>query len=131
MMGELAQRYPPGELLVSTGTYADSQASDSRIPQPVDRVGIRASRLRTLNGLAMWTWRARGLARAYAPRFVWCGELKPAGYPARWLARSHNVPLGAFVYGTELLLLEAKARGAFKRRTARWLCERFDTVVAI
>jgi phosphatidylinositol alpha-1,6-mannosyltransferase len=131
MMGELARRYPPGELLVSTGAYADSQASDSSIPQAVDRVGIRATRLRTLNGLAMWTWRARALALAYAPRFVWCGELKPAGYPARWLARSHSVPLGAFVYGTELLLLEAKARGAFKRRTARWLCERFDTVVAI
>lgn len=130
MMGELALRYPPGQLLVSTGTHDGAAASDARFPQPIDRVGIRASRLRTINGLALWTWRARMLARAYQPRMVWCGEIKPAGYPARWLAGSQAAPLGTFVYGTELLLLEAKARGAFKRRTARWLCERFEAVIA-
>ncbi len=131
MMGELALRYPPNDLVVSTGTYDGSAASDAQFPQTIDRVGMRATRLRTINGLAAWTWRARRLARAHSPRFVWCGELKPAGYPARWLAGPGGAPLGAFVYGTELLLLEAKMRGAFKRRTARWLCERFDTVVAI
>lgn len=126
----MALRYPPGQLLVSTGTYDGSTSSDQRFPQPIDRVGIRATRLRTLNGLALWTWRAGALARAADPAFVWCGELKPAGYPARWLAGRQRA-LGAFVYGTELLLLEAKMRGAFKRSTARWLCGRFDTVVAI
>ena len=131
MMGELALRYPPNELLVSTGTYDGSAPSDARFPQLVDRVGVRATRLRTINGLAAWTWRARHLARVHSPRFVWCGELKPAGYPARWLVSPGSAPLGAFVYGTELLLLEAKMRGAFKRRSARWLCERFDVVVAI
>lgn len=129
MMGEMALRYPPGDLLVSTGAYDGSNVSDSRFPQPIDRVGIRASRLRTINGLALWTWRARSLARAYEPRCTWVGELKPAGYPARWIAGA--APLGVFVYGTELLLLEAKMRGVVKRRTGRWLCERFDVVVAI
>ena len=131
MMGELALRYPPNDLVVSTGTYDGSAASDARFPQPIDRVAIRAARLRTINGLAAWTWRARRLARTHRPRFMWCGELKPAGYPLRWLARSGGPPLGAFVYGTELLLLEARMASAFKRRTARWLCERFDTVIAI
>jgi phosphatidylinositol alpha-1,6-mannosyltransferase len=131
MMGELALRYPPGGLLVSTGSYDGGVASDCRFPQRIDRVGIRATRLRTLNGLAMWTWRARHLARTHEPGFVWAGELKPAGYPARWLSERLAVPVGTFVYGTELLLLEAKARRAWKRRSARWLCERFDTVVAI
>lgn len=131
MMGELALRYPLNQLLVSTGTYDGAAASDARFPQTIDRVGIRATRLRTINGLAAWTWRARRLVREHHPRFVWCGELKPAAYPARWLARPGGPPLGAFVYGTELLLLEAKMAGAFKRRTARWLCERFDTVIAI
>jgi phosphatidylinositol alpha-1,6-mannosyltransferase len=131
MMGELALRYPAGSLLVSTGTHDGSAASDARFPQPIDRVGVRATRLRTVNGLARWTWRARALARAYEPAFVWCGELKPGGYPARWLAGRQGVPVGTFVFGTELLLLEAKARHLLKRRTARWLCERFGTVVAI
>jgi phosphatidylinositol alpha-1,6-mannosyltransferase len=131
MLGELALRYPPGGLLVSTGSYEGGVESDRRFPQRIDRVGIRATRLRTINGLAMWTWRARHLARTYQPSFIWSGELKPAGYPARWLAERLPVPVGAFVYGTELLLLEAKARRAWKRRSARWLCDRFDTVVAI
>ena len=131
MMGELALRYPINQLLVSTGAYEGAADSDARFPQTIDRVGVRATRLKTVNGLALWTWRARQLARAHAPRFVWCGELKPASYPARWLTRPGSPPLGAFVYGTELLLLEAKMASAFKRRTARWLCERFDTVVAI
>ena len=82
MMGELARRYPPRTLVVSTGIYAGSAASDATFPQPVDRVGIRATRLRTVNGLALWTARAGRLARQHQFGFTWCGELKPAGYPA-------------------------------------------------
>lgn len=119
MMGELALRYPPQDLVVSTGTYPDSAASDARFPQLIDRVGIRASRLRTINGLALWTWRASALARRHRPGFAWCGELKPAGYPARFISRWQGVPYGVVVHGTELLLLDAKIRRSrFKRWTA-------------
>jgi len=82
-MGEIARRYPPQSLVVSTGRYAGSETSDPGFPQRIDRVGIRATRLRTLNGLALWTRRASDLARRLRPGFAWCGELKPAGYPAR------------------------------------------------
>jgi phosphatidylinositol alpha-1,6-mannosyltransferase len=119
MMGELALRYPPGSLVVSTGAYPGSAASDERFPQPIDRVGIRATRLRTVHGLALWTWRASALARASRPGFVWCGELKPAGYPARWLHARRGIPYGVILHGTELLLLAEKSRRSpFKRRTA-------------
>ena len=119
MMGELALRYPPQSLVVSTGTYADSAASDARFPQIVDRVGIRATRLRTLNGLALWTARASSLVRRHHPHFAWCGELKPAGYPARFISRWQGVPYGVVVHGTELLLIDAKIRRSrFKRWTA-------------
>src|SRR5204862_297422 len=79
--------------------------------------GIRGTRLRTLNGLALWSWRAGRLARAYAPGFTWCAELKPAGYPARWLAWRRGIPYGVVVHGTELLLLDAKIR---RSRFKRW-----------
>ena len=132
MMGELALRYPRRSLVVSTGAYPGSAASDARFPQPVDRVGIRATRLRTVHGLALWTWRASALARRWRPGFTWCGELKPAGYPARWLRARHGVPYGVIVYGTELLLLDAKIhRSAFKRRTAASLLGSAAVVVAI
>lgn len=134
MMGELALRYPPRSLVVSTGAYAGGAASDARFPQHVDRVGIRATRLRTIHGLALWTWRASALARRWRPRpgFTWCGELKPAAYPARWLAARHGIPYGVIVYGTELLLLDAKIRrSAFKRRTAAGLLGHASVVVAI
>src|SRR5438093_11620667 len=109
MMGELALRYPRNTLVVSTGAYGNSATSEARFPQPIDRIGIRATRLRTVQGLALWTWRASALTRRSRPRpgFAWCGELKPAGYPARWLAARHGVPYGVIVHGTELLLLDA------------------------
>jgi phosphatidylinositol alpha-1,6-mannosyltransferase len=132
MMGELALRYPPHSLVVSTGQYEGAAESDARFPQTIDRVGIRADRLRTLNGLALWTWRAAALAGRRRPGFVWCSEIKPAGYPARGLAARYGVPVGMFLYGTELLLLEEKAHeAAWKRATARMLCSRVATFVAI
>ena len=132
MMGELALRYPRNSLVVSTGAYPGAAASDAQFPQIVDRIGVRATRLRTLQGLAAWTWRAGSLAHRTRARFTWCGELKPAGYPARWLRVRHGVPYGVIAYGTELLLLDAKLqRSAFKRWTARQLLGQAAVVVAI
>jgi len=132
MMGELALRYPHHSLVVSTGSYEDSAASDARFHQPIDRIGIRATRLRTVQGLALWTWRANALAKTWRPGFTWCAELKPAGYPARWLAARHAVPYGLIVYGTELLLIEAKIRRSrFKQRTAKSLLGNAAVIVAI
>jgi phosphatidylinositol alpha-1,6-mannosyltransferase len=131
MMGELALRYPRGSLIVSTGASEGSTASDARFPQPVDRVGITAARLRTVQGLVAWTWRAASLARRWRPGFTWCAELKPAGYPARWIRKRQNVPYGVIVHGTELLLLDAKIqRSRFKRFTARRLFDGAAVVVA-
>lgn len=132
MMGELALRYPPQSLVVSTGAYEGSAASDPRFPQPIDRIGIQATRLRTMQGLARWTWRAGTLATRWRPRFTWCGELKPAGYPARWLRARHGIPYGVIVYGTELLLIDAKIRRSrFKRRTAGSMIGKAAVLVAI
>jgi phosphatidyl-myo-inositol dimannoside synthase len=128
MMGELALRYPPQSLVVSTGAYDNSALSDQRFPQPIDRVAIRASRLRTIQGLALWTMRARRLAKEWKPGFVWCAELKPAAYPARWL----KIPYGILVHGTELLLIEDKIRRSrFKRGTAGAILGRAAVLVAI
>jgi phosphatidylinositol alpha-1,6-mannosyltransferase len=132
MMGELALRYPRNSLVVSTGAYEHSAASDARFPQVIDRVGIRATRLRTVQGLALWTWRAGALAKQWRPGFAWCAELKPAGYPARWLAARHGVPYGVIVYGTELLLIQEKiARSRFKRGTAGSIIGNAAVIVAI
>ncbi len=132
MMGELALRYPRNTLVVSTGAYDGSAASDARFPQPIDRIRIRATRLRTVQGLALWTWRAGALAKRWRPGFTWCGELKPAGYPARWVAARHGVPYGVIVYGTELLLIQEKIRRSrFKRGTAGSMLGKARVLVAI
>lgn len=132
MMGELALRYPPNSLVVSTGAYENSAASDARFPQPIDRVGIRATRLRTVQGLTLWTWRVIALSMKRDPGFIWCGELKPAGYPARWVSALRGVPYGVIVYGTELLLIDAKVRRSrFKRRTAGSILGKATVIVAI
>ena len=132
MMGEMARRYPPYSLLVSTGAYADSAGSDGDFLQRIDRVPVRAKRLRTVNGLVRWTMRADRLARRHHPRFTWCAELKPAAYPARWLHGRYGIPYGVFTYGAELLLLDQKLRRSrFKHWSGRQLLEGASVFVAI
>lgn len=132
MMGELARRYPPHSLVVSTGAYPESARSDANFLQHIDRVPVPAKRLRTVTGLLRWTMRAERLARTFKPEFMWCGELKPAAYPARWLHARYGIPYGIVTYGAELLLLEQKVRRSrFKRRTGRQLLEGASVFVAI
>ena len=131
MMGEVASRYPADTLVVSTGTWPGSDASDPRFRQTIDRVPVPAKRLRTVNGLFRWTRRADSLVRRVAPGFVWCDEVKPAGYAAAWLSARHNLPFGVVAHGADFLLLEAKiGRSLFKRWTARRILERCAVVVA-
>jgi len=94
MMGELALRFPPQSLIVSTGRCPRGTESDARLPQPVDRAPIQAKRLRTLHGMALWSWRAGGLVRRYAPGFTWCGNLKPAAFHRQipGIKRSNRIP---------------------------------------
>jgi phosphatidylinositol alpha-1,6-mannosyltransferase len=131
MMGEIALRYPPRGLTISTGTWPGSETSDTRFPQTIDRVAVGAKRLRTLNGLGLWTWRAGSLARHARPGFAWCDEVKPAGYAAAWLHARHGVPFGVIAHGADLLLLEAKIRrSALKRWSASRIFRRCSVVVA-
>jgi phosphatidylinositol alpha-1,6-mannosyltransferase len=116
--GELARRYPPGSLLVSTGHYPGSAGVDAQLPNQVDRLALRSTRLRTLQGLVLWSRRVRQLARAFEPGFVWCGNLKPAVFPALWLHRREGIPYGIMFYGSELLLLQQRIRASRLKRAA-------------
>ena len=131
MMGEVAARYPPESVVVSTGTWPDSEASDPRFRQTIDRVPVPAKRLRTVNGLLRWTRRADSLVRRLVPGFAWCDEVKPAGYTAAWLNARHALPFGVIAHGADWLLLDAKIRrSAVKRWTARAILRRCAVVVA-
>jgi phosphatidylinositol alpha-1,6-mannosyltransferase len=131
MMGEVALRYPAHGLLVSTGTWPGSDASDRRFPQTIDRVAVGAKRLRTVNGLIRWTRRATALTRRTDPGFAWCDEIKPAGYAAAWLHARRGLRFGVLAHGADLLLLRAKARRSrFKRWTAGRILRRCAVVVA-
>ena len=129
LTGELARRYPPGSLVVSTGLVDGSGPSDARYPNPIDRVGIRSTRLRTVQGLLVWSYRARRLAHAFHPRFSWCGNLKPAGFPALWLRRREGIPYGIILYGSELLLLRHRIRRSPRKRVAARLALREASVL--
>jgi len=67
-----------------------------------------------------WSRRAASLARHHRVRFVHCGNVKPAGYPARWVYERLRVPYSLFLYGADLLSEQHKIRqSAIKRRMAR------------
>jgi phosphatidyl-myo-inositol dimannoside synthase len=132
MMGEIARRYPPGSLVVSTGAQTDSVAADAAIGHPVHRTTVPSRRLRTVHGLISWTRAADALARTTGPEFVWCGNFKPAGYPARWINRRLGTPYGIVLYGTELLLLQHRlSHFGLKRGVARSLLGAAAVIVVI
>jgi phosphatidylinositol alpha-1,6-mannosyltransferase len=132
MMGEIARRYPSSSLVVSTGAQPDSTTADATIGHPVRRTTVPSRRLRTLQGMVSWTRAAESLARTMRPEFVWCGNFKPAGYPARWINRVLGTPYGIVLYGTELLLLQHRlSRFGLKRSVARSLLGAAAVMVAI
>ena len=65
-MAELAKRYPPGSLVVSTGQHPDAADVDATFPNRVDRLPLAARRLRTLQGLLLLVPPRRGAHPASA-----------------------------------------------------------------
>jgi phosphatidylinositol alpha-1,6-mannosyltransferase len=118
LMGEVARRYPPDALVVSTGSLTGSNEIDSQFPHPIDRMPIESRRLRAVHGWVPWCRRAVVLARKLHPEFVWCGNFKPAAYPASWVTRRTGIPHGIFLHGTELLLLQHRLPGKPRKRIA-------------
>jgi phosphatidylinositol alpha-1,6-mannosyltransferase len=82
--------------------------------------------------LLFWSRRAASLARKHRVRFVFCGNVKPAGYAARWVYERVRVPYGLILYGGDLLSEQHKIRQSrFKRRTARVIFGGAAVLVAI
>jgi phosphatidylinositol alpha-1,6-mannosyltransferase len=115
-LGEVCRHYPARSLTVSTGTLPGAEAVDAGLPNAVDRVGVPAERLRTLSGLVRWSGRASRLAASRQASFVWCGNLRPAGYVASWLALRRGLPYGLVVYGLDLALLERQGSRSLRKR---------------
>lgn len=130
-MEELARGYPAGELKVSTGILPGWEESDRALPNEVDRVDLPSSRLKTLGGLLIWSRRAALLARDPSARFAWCGNIRPAGYPAKWAFERTRLPFGLIVHGGDLLTMRPKMeRSPLKRRTYRSILDAAAVFVA-
>ncbi len=132
MMGEIARRYPRGELLVSTGQHRDAQDADARIPGTIiDRLPIPARTLKSLPGLLFWSRRVATLARQHKPHFAWCDSVRPCAYPAKWVHERVGVKYGVLVHGGDMLKeLHAIHHSRFARRTAKALLGSAEAVVA-
>jgi phosphatidyl-myo-inositol dimannoside synthase len=129
--GELARRYPAGSLVVSTGRHDGSDTVDPTFPNIIDRLPIPSSRLRTADGLVRWSGRAAALAKGHSCEFVWCGNMKPAAYPARWIKVRSGVRYGVLMHGGDLLIMQRQAaRSVFKRRVIHTLFKHAAVIVA-
>lgn len=130
-MEELARGYPAGSLVVSTGTVADQDEIDQGLPNRVDRLPISTHRLKTLQGLLLWSRRAAALGRDPAARFAWCGNIRPAGYPAKWAWERVGLPYGIILHGGDLLQIRPKLRRSrLKRGTYGQVFESARVIVA-
>jgi phosphatidylinositol alpha-1,6-mannosyltransferase len=132
LMGEIARRYPKGELLVSTGQHRDSLETDGRFaPTVIDRLPISMKSLHGLAGLLFWSRRAASLARQHKPRFAWCDSVRPAAYPAKWTHERVGTNYGVLVHGGDVLKeLHAIHHSPLSRKTARALLKSAAAVVA-
>ena len=130
-MYEVARRYPPPGIVVSTAFHPDAGDVDATLPSPVDRLPLPPKRLRTLQGLLLWSRRAAVLARSHRARFIWCGDIHPSAYPAKWTRERVGTPFGVLLHGADLLVLQHQVhRSAMKRRTARALLGAAAVLVA-
>jgi phosphatidyl-myo-inositol dimannoside synthase len=130
-MAELAKRYPPGTLVVSTGQHPDAPDVDATFPNRVDRLPLPARRLRSLQGILHWSRRAAVLTRQCGVEFIWCGNMKPASYPAKWTMERLGTPFGVLLHGGDLLILQHQVhQSLLKRRTARALLSSAAVLVA-
>ena len=130
--GELTRRYPRGELIVSTPQDRDAAEVDAQFNGVVDRLPVGRRTTKTLPGLLLWSRRATTLVRQHRARFVYCGNVKPAGYPARWVYERTRVPYCLFLYGADLLSEQHKYHhSAFKRRSGRAILGGAAALVAI
>lgn len=132
LMGEIARRYPRGELIVSTGQHRDSLETDGRFPGAViDRLPIPTRNLRGLAGLLFWSRRAASLARQHRPRFAWSDSIRPCAYPAKWVHERTGTKYGVLVHGGDLLKeLHKIHHSPLGRRTAKALLKSAVAVVA-
>jgi phosphatidylinositol alpha-1,6-mannosyltransferase len=130
-MAEIAKRYSPGSLVVSTGLHPDAPDVDGAFPNRIDRLPLPAGRLRTIPGLLAWSRRAAMLARSARAEFIWCGNIKPAAYPAKWTMERLGTPFGILLHGGDLLILQHQVhQSVLKRRTARALLSSAAVLVA-
>jgi phosphatidylinositol alpha-1,6-mannosyltransferase len=130
-MAELAKRYPAGSLVVSTGQCGDWSDVDAAFPNRVDRLGIPSRRLRTFQGILLWSRRVAVLARSTDAEFIWCGNIKPAAYPAKWTMERTGIPFGVLLHGGDLLILQHQIhQSAVKRTTAAALLGSAAVLVA-
>jgi phosphatidylinositol alpha-1,6-mannosyltransferase len=97
----------------------------------IDRLSISARRAKTVPGLLLWSRRATSLVREHQVRFVHCGNVKPAGYPARWVHERLRVPYSIFLYGADLLSEQHKIHSVLKRKTAKAIFGGAAVLIAI
>ena len=130
--GELLKRYPKGKLIVSTPQDPDAAEVDGQFNGAVDRLPVSRGRTKTLPGLLLWSRRAASLARQHHVGFVYCGNVKPAGYPARWVFERTHTPYCIFFYGADLLSEQHKYHhSGFKRHSARAIIGGAAALVAV
>lgn len=132
LMGEIAHRYPTGELLVSTGQHRDAQEFDGRFTGAIiDRLPISTKSLHRFAGLMFWSRRVVSLARTHKPRFAWADSVRPAAYPAKWAHERVGMQYGVLVHGGDLLAeLHAIHHKPFARKSAKALLNSAAAVVA-
>jgi phosphatidylinositol alpha-1,6-mannosyltransferase len=114
-LGELAKPEVLGPVAVSSGVR-----------------GLPPERLKTLAGTIAWARAAERVAVAQGIDFTWAGNLKPAGYVARWLRYRRGIPYGLLLYGHDLLRVRVQARRSLRKRlAARALLDGASALVGI
>src|SRR5438132_1536144 len=130
--GETGLLIPPLDPAAWAAGLERLLGEDAQFGGAVDRLPVSRRRTKSLPGLLLWSRRAASLARQRAVRFVYCGNVKPAGYPARWVYERTKTPYCVFLYGADLLSERHKYHHSrLKRRASRAILGGAAALVAI
>lgn len=114
---ELCRHFPEGEIAVSTVASHRATEGDAAERFPIAREPFDFVHAKVFTNQLRW---ARSLIAARGSYdLLHCGNARPVGYAVWWTARRTGAPYLVYVNGGDVLRELVKAKGWFKRQSAR------------
>lgn len=135
LYGALCRALTPGAVEVCTVRADPADGPDPFLPEaspfPIQRMDIPFARVGRLPNVIRWGRWLRRRLRAGGIDVLQVGNIRPAGYLARWCRDRGGPPYVIYVHGLDLLKEERKTRRSrWRYRAGRWVLGGAAAIIA-